>query len=591
MNKKLTALVLSGTLLCSLSAQAFALTPPAPDVNGEDNTQAVTVKQNTQQVQTVLYSGTVKEIVRENGKITQLLLQGKDANDQTAAVITGDTLWLDGGKSSAAAPADLAEGESVFLVHSPISTRSLPPQTQAFAIVRHTAMDGQDVEATSSAYNSVVRTGTLKEIARSTDGAGRVEQLTLETEKGEYVMNLSKDTLWIEGEKSGTTAGTDLKVGEKLCVVHSTASTRSLPPQSAAYAVIRAFDTAAQDTTGDPIGEEDPNGAMALPDSVLYYGTIKDITKDADGTISQLWLDSEAFGEYVMNLSYDTAWIDSGKFAVSDPADLKVGESVYIHHSPIATMSLPPQSYGYAVVRNIPADASCAMYHEIEAIQQNEDGSITITTNNGGLYLTIAKDAAVIGYAKESVTALKDLKVGDKIMAWYDMVAESYPAQAGTDRVMLLNTPGSVPMTRGSFAAMLYEKTGGQQVKYAMSYKDVDETTANVEAIRWASSVGLLSGYQDKTFRADKQLSREQLITVLWRYLDSLPAEDTSVLDQYKDAGTISAYARPAMAWAQEAGVLTGDQDNNVNPKGQVTRFEAENMLQAVNDLLSVEKK
>lgn len=588
MNKKLTALVLSGTLLCSLSAQAFALTLPADTANQSDT--AVTVKQNTQKIQTVLYSGTVKEIVRENGKITRLLLQGKDANDQTVAVITGETLWLDGGKSSAAAPADLAEGEAVFLVHSPISTRSLPPQTQAFAIVRHTAMDGQDVEATSSAYNSVVYTGTLKEIARSTDGAGQLVQLTLENEKGEYVMNLSKDTLWIEGEKIDTTAGMDLKVGEKLCVVHSTASTRSLPPQSAAYAVIRAFDPAGQDTS-DP---GDPNGGLeapGLPNSVLYYGSIKDITKNEAGTITQLWLESEAYGEYVMNLSYDTAWIDSGKGTVSDPADLKVGERVYIHHSPIATLSLPPQSYGYAVVRNIPMDVSCAMYHEIEALQKNSDGSVTVTTDNGGLHLTIEKDAAVSSYDSGKTVTLADLKAGDKIMAWYGMVAESYPAQAGTKQVMLLNTPGSVAMTRGSFAAMLYEKTGGEPVKYAMSYKDVNETTANVEAIRWASSKGLLSGYQDGTFGPDKQLSREQLVTVLWRYLDSVPAKDATVLDQYKDAGTIAAYARPAMAWAQEAGMLTGDKNGSVNPKGQVTRFEAENMLQSVNDLLSAEKK
>lgn len=500
------------------------------------------------------------------------------------AIISDDTLWIDGEKNSTAAPADLAEGESIFLIHSPVSTRSLPPQTPAFAVVRHTSVDAMD--PSSSTFSSIVFTGTLKEVAKSSDGT--MQQLVLENpEEGEYAMNLSKDTLWIDGKQSSTKLSGELKTGEKLCVIHSPIVAESLPPQSAAFAVVRAFDDQSPAAQTDPNG---PNGALevpeeTLPNSVLYFGTIKEITKDEKGTVSRLWLESEAFGEYVMNLSYDTAWIDSGNGTVSDPADLKVGESVYIHHSPIATMSLPPQSYGFAVVRNIPMDISCAMYHEIEALQNNADGSVTITTDNGGLHLTILRDAAVSSYSG-SKTTLADLKTGDKIMAWYGVVAESHPAQAGTSQVMRLDTPGSVLMTRGSFAALLHEKAGNKQVKYAMNYKDVNENTPNVEAIRWASSVGLLSGYQDGTFGPDKQLSREQLVTVLWRHLDGVQAEDPSVLDQYQDAGTIADYARPAMAWAQEAGMLTGDKNSNVNPKGSVTRFEAENMLSAVASLL-----
>jgi hypothetical protein len=579
MNKKLTALVLSGTLLCSMSAQAFALTLPAGETPKADN--AITVKQNAQKIQTVLYSGTVKELVQDNGKLAQVVLQGEGG--ETAAVITDQTLWIDGEKSSTAAPADLAEGEKIFLVHSPISTRSLPPQTEAFAMVRHAAVDAKDM-GTTGAFNSVVYTGTLKEMAK--DGSGKLVQLILENQQGEYTMNLSDQTLWIDGETSGTQLPGSLKTGEKLCVVHSPISTHSLPPQSPAFAVVRAFDNA----QGNPEAQtapEGPNGGAevpALPNSVLYFGTIKDITKDEKGTVSQLWLDSEAYGEYVMNLSYDTAWIDSGKGTASDPADLKVGESVYIHHSPIATMSLPPQSYGYAVVRNTPMDVSCAMYHVIEDLKTNDDGSVTVTTDNGGLYLTLAKDAAVSSYTG-SKTTLADLKAGDKIMAWYGMVAESYPAQASTKQVMRLDTPGSVLVTRGSFAAMLHERAGGKQIKLALNYTDVNDKTPDLEAIRWATGAGLLSGYQDGSFRPDEQLTREQLVTVLWRHLGSVQVKDTSALDQYKDAGSIAGYARPAMAWAQEAGVLTGDKKGNVNPKGNVTHFEAENMLRSVIEL------
>ena len=102
--------------------------------------------------------------------------------------------------------------------------------------------------------------------------------------------------------------------------------------------------------------------AQTLPASVLYFGQVTQVVRDEAGTVTRLVLSSERYGEYIMNISSDTVWIDSGNRTASDPADLKEGESVYVFHSPISTRSLPPQSAAYAVVRNIPQDISCAQY-------------------------------------------------------------------------------------------------------------------------------------------------------------------------------------------------------------------------------------
>ena len=98
----------------------------------------------------------------------------------------------------------------------------------------------------------------------------------------------------------------------------------------------------------------------ALPDSVLYYGTVQQVVKDENGQISQLWLTSEQYGEYVMNLSEETVRIDSGNRTASDGSTLQEGESVYVFHIPTATFSLPTQSPAFPLVRNIPMDISCA---------------------------------------------------------------------------------------------------------------------------------------------------------------------------------------------------------------------------------------
>ena len=169
-----------------------------------------------------------------------------------------------------------------------------------------------------------------------------------------------------------------------------------------------------------------------MSDSELYYGQVQEIGRDEAGTITSLLLTSERYGEYVMNISSETVWIDSGERTASDPATLQVGESVYVYHSPVSTRSLPPQSPAFAVVRNVPQDVGAAKYLEVEAVTQNEDGSATITTNNGGLWLTVEADASVTTYAGEKAS-LADLQVGSHVMAWYDIVLLSYPGQAGTE--------------------------------------------------------------------------------------------------------------------------------------------------------------
>ena len=117
-----------------------------------------------------------------------------------------------------------------------------------------------------------------------------------------------------------------------------------------------------------------------MSDSELYYGQVQEIGRDEAGTITSLLLTSERYGEYVMNISGETVWIDSGERTASDPATLQVGESVYVYHSPVSTRSLPPQSPAFAVVRNVPQDVGAAKYLEVEAVTQNEDGEAAETS-------------------------------------------------------------------------------------------------------------------------------------------------------------------------------------------------------------------
>lgn len=334
-----------------------------------------------------------------------------------------------------------------------------------------------------------------------------------------------------------------------------------------------------------PISAED---TLSLPDSVLYYGTVKEIVKGEDGSIVRLRMDSERYGEYVMNISAETVWIDSGAQTASDPASLREGEGIYVFHSAAATLSLPPQSAALAVARNIPMDAGCAQYHEVEEVSL-ADGQLKIVTDNGALHILADEDTGLSRYGSDEALSLADIQAGDQVMAWYQAVAESYPGQTHADHLMLLprETPDtgytqSQDLTRGELVSMLYERAGEPSVESDIVFSDVEAGSEHAEAIRWAAAEGLIDGYPDGTFGAEDSLTREQLAVILWRYAGSPMLMDYTALTQYSNADQISRFAQPAMAWAHQKGLISGGEDGTLAPQAAATVELAQSMLDTV---------
>ena len=343
-----------------------------------------------------------------------------------------------------------------------------------------------------------------------------------------------------------------------------------------------ALPAMAAETTAVPISDSlSVEESHSQPDSVLYYGTVQEIVKDENGNITQLRMSSDRYGEYVMNITDQTVWIDSGHHTASDPADLREGEGVYVFHSSVETRSLPPQSVAFAVVRNIPMDVGCAQYHKVEAVSL-ENGQLKITTDNGGLYILADENTTLSFYGSDEIVALEDIQIGSYVVAWYEGYAAVYPSQTHASHLMLL--PGETQsaedtLTRGELVMMMYERAGKPTVDFSMDYTDVAQDAEYAEAIRWATSEGLVGGYGDGTFAPEDAVSREQLVTILWRYAGSPMLMDYSGLTQFSDADEISGFAQPAFAWAHQKGLISAEEDGLLHPQADTNRERAEAIL------------
>lgn len=92
-------------------------------------------------------------------------------------------------------------------------------------------------------------------------------------------------------------------------------------------------------------------------------------------------------------------------------------------------------------------------------------------------------------------------------------------------------------------------------------------------AMAWAIERGVCDGSNP-----NGEVTREQLATMLWRYMGA-PANN-NVLAGYTDTAQISDYAQDAMRWAVSNGLMSGFDDGRLAPQGQASRAQVAKILE-----------
>lgn len=134
--------------------------------------------------------------------------------------------------------------------------------------------------------------------------------------------------------------------------------------------------------------------------------------------------------------------------------------------------------------------------------------------------------------------------------------------------------------TRGLIAQSLYNLCGNGEILSSNTvFNDVGPYGT---AISWCDQKGVMVGTGDNTFGTYGNVTREQFAIVLFGTMGMVLYEDfrvdTTAVDGFADQEEISDWARIAMSWAVESGLIAGT-DGKLNPQGNVTRTEAAVML------------
>ena len=125
-------------------------------------------------------------------------------------------------------------------------------------------------------------------------------------------------------------------------------------------------------------------------------------------------------------------------------------------------------------------------------------------------------------------------------------------------------------MTRAMFATVLYRMKGCPSVEgLSEPFTDVDENYWAYDAIVWAYNVGVTTGVTATTFEPGMNITRAQLVTMMYRYENS-PA--LSGILTFTDSADIAVPYRAAVLWATRNGIVNGYSDGSFRPNNTASR-------------------
>ena len=140
--------------------------------------------------------------------------------------------------------------------------------------------------------------------------------------------------------------------------------------------------------------------------------------------------------------------------------------------------------------------------------------------------------------------------------------------------------------TRAQLVTILWRLEGSPEPADTVSFGDIADGAWYAKAVRWAAGSGVVKGYDNGNIGPDDAVTREQMVTILYRFAqhkgyDVSAGEDTNILS-FNDALTVSEYAIPAMQWACGSGMVSGiaqEGEMFLAPKDTTTRAQIATLM------------
>ena len=179
----------------------------------------------------------------------------------------------------------------------------------------------------------------------------------------------------------------------------------------------------------------------------------------------------------------------------------------------------------------------------------------------------------------------------------HDVAGPSYWAHEGIDycvRNRLMSGVGAgtfspdTACTRAQIVKILYNRSGNQTdySYYYLPFTDVAPGAWYYNAVAWAYYNDVTSGTSATMFTPNAAITRQQLVTFLYRYTVKYAPEftgNTAPISAFPDAGSVANWAYAAMSWAVGNGLIKGNAHDNgpdyLDPNDSATRAQTATII------------
>lgn len=136
-------------------------------------------------------------------------------------------------------------------------------------------------------------------------------------------------------------------------------------------------------------------------------------------------------------------------------------------------------------------------------------------------------------------------------------------------------------LTRAMLVQMLYNMESRPACDAQNAFIDVPVGQWYTDAVIWANDAKIVSGMGEGLFAPNMEITREQMVAMLYNYAKYKGYDVTASADlsTFADSASVSTWAQPAMQWAVAEGYISGMGDNQLAPQGTATRAEIASVI------------
>ena len=223
-------------------------------------------------------------------------------------------------------------------------------------------------------------------------------------------------------------------------------------------------------------------------------------------------------------------------------------------------------------------------YQELElyaASNAVRDYEGTFDTAKGGTF--------EVSFKKGLKNTLQTMQILVKPAGYVDVSSDAWYYEAVnyvTAKCLMIGTDANVfspnmNLTRGQMVTILYRMANSPAVEGTAPFTDVAEGRYFADAVVWAYQNGIAKGMTDTAFGPDSDITREQMVTFLYRFAEKngVDMSQEAGLSGFEDAGKVSTFAKDAMAWAVANELVVGVTAKTLQPKGTAARAQVATVI------------